>query len=156
MSKELKEVIAYVRENIDMDHVRVTCGDIDKQHGSLASCDTFNLETSIRDLMEEYSADNELPEGWWESEAEVEDIFYALMEEPEREVRMRAVVLLPGNNKVDLVDFECDPDDIETELIEHYGHSQFMYMACPLNQWHCRHKYINACGESELIEEKML
>lgn len=109
MTKELKEAIAYVRENIDMDHVRVTCGNIDKQHGSLASCDTFDLESSIHDLMEEYSADNELPEGWWLYEAEVEDIFYALMEEPEREVRMRAVVLLPGDNQIDLVDFECAP-----------------------------------------------
>lgn len=91
MTKDLKEAIAYVRERIDMDNVRV-----------------------------------------------------------------RAVVLLPGDNKVDLVDFECEPDDIETELIEHYGHSQFLYMACPTCEWHMRHKYIDGLGESELIEEKML
>lgn len=156
MTKELKEAIAYVRENIDMDHVRVTCGDIDKQHGSLASCDTYDLETSIHDLMEEYSADNELPEGWWLYEVEVEEIFYALMEEPECEVRIRAVVLLPGDNRIDLVDFECEPDDIETELIEHYGHSQFLYMAGPICDWDMRHKYINGLGESKVIEERVL
>lgn len=89
-----------------------------------------------------------------------EDIAYVRdgidMEVPEREVRIRAVVLLPGDNKIDLVDFECEPDDIEQELIEHYGHSQFLYMAGPTCEWRMRHKYIDGLGESDVIKEMML
>lgn len=36
------------------------------------------IENAIHDLMEEWSADNDMPEGWWYNEMDETDIFYEL------------------------------------------------------------------------------
>lgn len=122
MTKELKEAIAYVRENIDMDHVRVICGDIDKQHGSLASCDIYDLSTEIRDIMEEYGADNELPEGWWESEMEVEDVFFALLDEPQCEDSTEKELIPCNIQTADLAAEFVDELFDDCEFIDKHGY----------------------------------
>lgn len=36
------------------------------------------INNKICDLLEEYGDDNDLPEGWWENDCEIEDIFMEL------------------------------------------------------------------------------
>ena len=36
------------------------------------------IGNAIHDLMEEWSADNDMPEGWWYNEMDETDIFYEL------------------------------------------------------------------------------
>jgi len=75
----LEKAIQYVREHktwTDAEYeAALDC--IDKQRIPLedASEKIFN---GIHDLMEEWSEDNDLQEGWWYYEADEEDIFWTL------------------------------------------------------------------------------
>ena len=64
MDKQLKDALKYVRKHIDMGIVN-RC-----MLGSMQLRCPFSLAypvvaDDIRDLLEEYGQDNELPEGWW-------------------------------------------------------------------------------------------
>lgn len=65
--------VEHVRSEIDMKRVEDADYMLGTNNMELADVDE-ELDDQIRDLMEEYGADNGLPEGWWESEATTEDI----------------------------------------------------------------------------------
>ncbi len=76
-NENLAKALAYVRENVDP-------VDIGKALETMAEyrC-PFNmvddgLADKIQDLLEEYGADNDLPEGWWEEFGDLDDIVYKL------------------------------------------------------------------------------
>lgn len=76
-SKDVKDAIAYVRANVDMDDVRCAMTIIDRQRCPLYQADP-SLDCQIYDLMEEYGEDNDLPECWWMSEIDEDTILFEL------------------------------------------------------------------------------
>lgn len=79
MTEEMKKAIAYVNENKDWSKAEeeVALERINVIRGSIEDTGT-GIGEKIADLMEEYSQDNDLPEGWWEEEMSVDDIFWEL------------------------------------------------------------------------------
>lgn len=76
-SKDVKDAIAHVRANVDMDDVRRAMTIIDRQRCPLYQADP-SLDCQIYDLMEEYGEDNDLPEGWWLEYVDIDDIIVNL------------------------------------------------------------------------------
>lgn len=76
-SKDVKDAIAYVRANVDIDDVRRAMTIIDRQRCPLCQADP-ELDNQIYDLMEEYGQDNDLPECWWQSEIDEDEILFEL------------------------------------------------------------------------------
>ena len=78
MSKEMEKAIAYVSAHF-REHVSEACEAYALEIVDEMRCPVpdFVLDP-IRDLMEEYSFVNDLPEGWWLEEADVEDIYWKL------------------------------------------------------------------------------
>jgi hypothetical protein len=76
-SKDVKKAIIHVRLNIDMDDVERAMTIIDHQRCPLYQADP-SLDCQIYDLMEEYGQDNDLPEGWWMSEIDEDEILFNL------------------------------------------------------------------------------
>ena len=75
--QEMIEAIRYVRKNIDMRDVNYT-RDCVYRHHSCVRAENPDILSRIYDLMEEYGADNELPENWWLEEMDEEEIFEQL------------------------------------------------------------------------------
>lgn len=71
---EIEFAINYVRSNIDMNRVSYIRNCV-YQHHSCVRAEDPDLLSEIYDLMEEYGADNDLPEGWWLEEMDEEEIF---------------------------------------------------------------------------------
>lgn len=75
----LGTAIQYVRDNMDED-------DMDILHAEMNKCYKMHLIpnentvdcSQVIDLLEEYGEENDLPEGWWESECEIDDILTKL------------------------------------------------------------------------------
>jgi hypothetical protein len=68
-SEDFRKAIAYVKENIseeDRDIIRAKCSKLYKQH--IIPDENSVDDSVITDLLEEYGDENDLPEGWWESE----------------------------------------------------------------------------------------
>jgi hypothetical protein len=76
-SSDVKDAIAYVRMNVDMSDVKRAMTIIDHQRCPLCQADP-ELDNQIYDLMEEYGEDNGLPEGWWLSELDEDEILFEL------------------------------------------------------------------------------
>lgn len=76
-SKDVKDALAYVRANVDMYDVERAMTIIDHQRCPLYQADP-TLDCQIYDLMEEYGQDNDLPEGWWMSEIDEDEILFEL------------------------------------------------------------------------------
>ena len=70
---DFEKAIEFVKDNIDMKRVARVKAKLESQNMELADIDE-ELDDTIYDLMEEYGADNDLPEGWWQYEATTEDI----------------------------------------------------------------------------------
>ena len=79
MEEYLDNAIRYVAENCTWSNAEenLALNIIEKRRCGLdyASPDIYN---AIYDLMEEYSADNDLPEEWWLEYTDVDEIFYNL------------------------------------------------------------------------------
>jgi len=75
--KPIDEAIEYVRKHVDMDEVRLTIKQMDVMRYPLSVVNPQLFDT-IYDTMEEYGQDNDLPEGWWFDEEEVESILFKL------------------------------------------------------------------------------
>lgn len=73
MNKTLKKALDYIRENIDeheLSHKRINAMTMRCSFSSLYPQDADD----IQDVLEEYGADNDLPEGWWMEHGDIEDI----------------------------------------------------------------------------------
>lgn len=76
----MKKAIKYVRKNLDMYEVNRV---IDKMYMERVPLFVASPEMcdQIYDLMEEYGQENDLPEGWWLSECDEEDILDMVIHE---------------------------------------------------------------------------
>lgn len=73
-----KELIEYIRREVDMNEVRYALGIMDRDRCPL-SLVRGGLHDRIVDLLEEYGQDHDLPEGWWWEEFEPEDVLFELL-----------------------------------------------------------------------------
>lgn len=74
---DLELAIAYVRKNVDMERVERVRSVLASNSMEFDDVDE-DLSDEIYDLMEEYGADHDLAEGWWEYEGTTEDILKEL------------------------------------------------------------------------------
>ena len=76
---DLKKAIRYVRDNMDG-------WELDALKAEMQGCYEMHLIPSpnvmdcdrVIDLLEEYGQENDLPEGWWESECDIDEILAKL------------------------------------------------------------------------------
>lgn len=75
----LGKAIRYVREQMDEDDMAILHAEMNKCYKMhlIPNSDVMDCSKVI-DLLEEYGQDNDLPEGWWESECEMDDILVKL------------------------------------------------------------------------------
>lgn len=79
MDKEFEKAIQYVRENKSWSEAQdARALEIINQFRCGISQADDCISDEIHDLMEEYSQDNDLPEGWWYEFGDEDDIFFAL------------------------------------------------------------------------------
>ena len=74
--EEFEKALQYVRDNKNWSDAEeaVALERIDHWRVDLANTG-MGISEKIYDLMEEYSADNDLPEGWWLEFGDIEDFF---------------------------------------------------------------------------------
>ena len=73
MNRTMKEALCYIRENIDeyeLSHKKVNAMTMRCSFSSLYPQDADD----IQDVLEEYGAEHDLPEGWWMNHGCIEDI----------------------------------------------------------------------------------
>lgn len=73
----LDKSIEYVRKNVDMNEVKATIKRMKERREPLYRANK-NLCDNIYDLMEEYSENNDLPEGWWMNYDDEESVMFKL------------------------------------------------------------------------------
>lgn len=78
-SADMREAIRYIRENMGEDDMTILKAEISKCYDShiVPGENTVDCDKVI-DLLEEYGQENDLPEGWWESECEIDEILLKL------------------------------------------------------------------------------
>lgn len=69
---DLREALAYVREQLGEDRLAVVKAQACVCYEQRRPIDT-DYNDEVHDLLEEYGADNDLPEGWWENEGDIDD-----------------------------------------------------------------------------------
>ena len=73
-SEDMRKAVAYINRQLEPEDKTIICAKVDKnfkQHMNPA----YGIDDGkIIDLLEEYGQDNDLPEGWWEAECEMDDI----------------------------------------------------------------------------------
>ena len=74
-----EKAIQYVRENRTWSDAEEAAAleRINSFRSSISSASS-KIAMSISDLMDEYGADNDLPDGWWLDEGDEDDIFMQL------------------------------------------------------------------------------
>lgn len=77
VATDLELAIVYVRKNVDMERVERVRSVLASNNMELDDVDE-DLSDEIYDLMEEYGADHDLAEGWWEYEGTAEDVLREL------------------------------------------------------------------------------
>lgn len=77
--KHIKKAVQYVRDNMDEDDMAILKAEMTKCYNMhLIPSENAVDCSSVIDLLEEYGEDNDLPEGWWESECEIDEILAKL------------------------------------------------------------------------------
>ena len=70
----MRKAVAYINKQLEPEDVAIICAKVDKnftQHMNPA----YGIDDGkIIDLLEEYGQDNDLPEGWWEAEHDMDSI----------------------------------------------------------------------------------
>lgn len=74
---DFQKALQYVKENVEQIDVEHAIHHIDRDHVPLRLVDE-TLCMKIYDLMEEYGADNDFPEGWWLDECDEDEIIFKL------------------------------------------------------------------------------
>lgn len=66
--------LAYLREQLEQDEIDEIRAQIDRSYRyHMMPSDCVTNDAKVIDLLEEYGADNNLPEGWWENEGDIDD-----------------------------------------------------------------------------------
>ncbi len=72
---DFQKALHYVKDNVEQIDIEHALHHMDIDHAPLRLIDeTLNMK--MYDLMEEYGADNELPEGWWLDECDEDELIY--------------------------------------------------------------------------------
>lgn len=74
----LQDAIAYVREQLSEDDITIIHAQINKAYKQHLNPEDMCDTDKVYDLLEEYSADNDLPEGWYLYECDINDILLEL------------------------------------------------------------------------------
>ncbi|MCR5066337.1 MAG: hypothetical protein K6A67_11315 [Bacteroidales bacterium] len=79
MKGRLAKAIKYVRENMDEDDMAILQAKMDKCYNMhlIPNEDVMDCSKVI-DLLAEYGEENDLPEEWWEEDADMADILAEL------------------------------------------------------------------------------
>ena len=73
------KAIRYVRDNMDEDDMDILHAEMNKCYKEHLIPDRDTVDCSkVIDLLEEYGQDNDLPEDWWESECDFDEILVKL------------------------------------------------------------------------------
>lgn len=78
LNPKMKEALDYMRSQLEDYELDVYCTHINasyEMHSTPTACYDFD---HIRDLLDEYGADNDLEEGWWEEYGDLDDWLYEL------------------------------------------------------------------------------
>ena len=71
--KNINKALDYVRKNIDIDYINhIVLKSM--QMGCPPSMVDASLADNVRDLLDDYSTDNDLPEDWWCNEFDIDEI----------------------------------------------------------------------------------
>lgn len=66
--------LAYLREQLEQDEIDEIRAQIDRSYRyHMMPSDCVTNDSKVIDLLEEYGEDNDLPEGWWENEGDIDD-----------------------------------------------------------------------------------
>lgn len=75
--KNIDKALDYVRKNIDIDYINhIVLKSM--QMGYPPSMVDASLADNVRDLLDDYSIDNDLPEDWWCKEFDIDEILKTL------------------------------------------------------------------------------
>ncbi len=73
-SDGMADGLAYLREQLEQDEIDEIHAQIDRSYRyHMNPSDCVTNDAKAIDLLEEYGADNDLPEGWWENEGDIDD-----------------------------------------------------------------------------------
>lgn len=75
--EHFKKALQYVKDNVEKIDVDFAIYHMGESNCPLSMVGN-GLDSEIRDLMEEYGDEHDLPEGWWESECDLDEIVYKL------------------------------------------------------------------------------
>lgn len=73
-SDNMKQAVKYVNEQLEPEDIAIICATVDKNFNRHLNPSYGMDEGKIIDLLEEYSQDNDLSEGWWMEECDIDDI----------------------------------------------------------------------------------
>lgn len=77
-NEAMKPALDYVRSQLqdyELEEIRAKINSAYECHTTPTAYDDFD---NVRDLLEEYGEENDLPEGWWENEGDLDDWLYEL------------------------------------------------------------------------------
>lgn len=75
----LNEALDYVREHLKADGVAEIRAQVDRSYRyHMNPSDCVTKDTEVIDLLEEYGEENDLPEGWWMEQGDIDDILMKL------------------------------------------------------------------------------
>lgn len=77
-SEHFRRAVRYVKDSMDPTDMAILRANVDQGYSHHLHPSAYVNDAKVIDLLEEYGDDNELPEGWWMSEADMDDIVLLL------------------------------------------------------------------------------
>lgn len=71
--KNINKALAYVRKNVDIDYINYIVQKSMQMRCPPSMVDAL-LADDVRDLLNDYSMDNDIPEDWWCEECDIDEI----------------------------------------------------------------------------------
>lgn len=77
MESEINKAVAYVSNNMDADELKVIKAQVNLAWETRQQI-TTSYDDEVEDLMEEFGEENDLPEGWWLNDCELDEVLIKL------------------------------------------------------------------------------
>lgn len=77
MEDEINKAVAYVSNNMDADVLKVIKAQVNLAWETRQQI-TTSYDDEVEDLMEEFGEENDLPEGWWLNDCELDEVLIKL------------------------------------------------------------------------------
>lgn len=71
--RKINKALAYARKNVDIDYINYIVQKSMQMRCPPSMVDAL-LADDVRDLLNDYSVDNDLPEDWWCEERDIDEI----------------------------------------------------------------------------------